>query len=185
MTELQPIKGRLLIAEPSILNDRSFNRSVILLTEHNKSGSVGFIMNKPTDYLLNDLVPEIECNFEVFYGGPVSTENLYFIHSIPHLIPNSIKITSDIYWGGNFESVTELLKNKQITSGDIRFFLGYSGWSANQLSQELADDNSWQVIENKYSNILTTQSSMWKNKLMEFGGEYQIWANAPKNPSLN
>ncbi len=185
MTDLQPIKGRLLIAEPSILNDRLFNRSVILLTEHNKSGSVGFIMNKPTEYILSDLVPEITCNFKVYNGGPVSKENLYFIHNIPHLIPNSIKITSGIYWGGNFEHVTELLTNKKITSSDIRFFLGYSGWEANQLSEELSADNSWQVIENKYSNILTTSTMMWKNKLMEFGGEYQIWANAPKNPSLN
>ena len=46
MLELKPLKGRLLIAEPSILNDRSFNRSVVLLTEHNDSGSIGFIMNK-------------------------------------------------------------------------------------------------------------------------------------------
>ena len=51
MLDLKPIKGRLLIAEPSILNDRSFNRSVVLLTEHNsESGSIGFIMNKPMKY---------------------------------------------------------------------------------------------------------------------------------------
>ena len=75
--------------------------------------------------------------------------------------------------------------DKKIKSSDIRFFLGYSGWEANQLSEELSDDSSWLVAENRYSNILTTNSSIWKNKLMEFGGEYQIWANAPKNPSLN
>ncbi len=185
MTELHPIKGRLLIAEPSILNDRSFNRSVILLTEHNKTGSVGFIMNKPMKYSVNDLVPEINCDFTIYNGGPVSQENLYFIHNIPHLIPNSIKIASGIYWGGDFESVSDLLINKKITQSDIRFFLGYSGWEANQLSKELADDSSWFVTENGYSNILTTNSSIWKNKLMEFGGKYKLWANAPKNPSLN
>ena len=75
--------------------------------------------------------------------------------------------------------------DKKITQSDIRFFLGYSGWEANQLSNELANDSSWLVTENEYSNILTTSSSIWKNKLMEFGGKYKIWANAPKNPSLN
>ncbi len=184
MTDLKPTKGRLLVAEPSILNDRSFNRSVVLLTEHNKTGSVGFIMNKPMKYKMSDLVPEIDCSFTVYNGGPVSQENLYFIHSIPHLIPDSVKIAQDIYWGGNFDSVSDLLINKEITSKDIRFFLGYSGWEANQLAEELIED-SWKVMENSYSNILSTSSSIWKNKLIELGGEYQIWANAPKNPSLN
>lgn len=184
MIALKPSKGRILIAEPSILNDRSFNRSVVLLTEHNKTGSIGFIMNKPLNYILSDLVPEIDCNFPIYNGGPVSKENLYFIHNIPHLIPDSVKIADDIYWGGNFDSVSKLLVEKKLTTEDIRFFLGYSGWEADQLTEELTEE-SWLVSENSYSNILTTNSSMWKNKLMELGGEYQIWANAPKNPALN
>lgn len=184
MTELKPIKGRLLVAEPSILNDQSFNRSVVLLTEHNKSGTIGFIMNKPLKYKMRDLVPEIDCNFTVYNGGPVSQESLYFIHNIPDLIPESVRIAEGIYWGGDFDSVSELLVQKKITGKDIRFFLGYSGWEANQLKEELIED-SWKVMENSYPNILMTNASLWKNKLMELGGEYQIWANAPKNPSLN
>lgn len=184
MLALEPDKGRLLIAEPSILNDRSFNRSVVLLTEHNHSGTVGFILNKPTTYVVKDLVPEINCDFTVYEGGPVSKSNLYFVHNIPHLIPDSVKIADDIYWGGNFDSVAELLMNKEISTSDIRFFLGYAGWEANQLNNELTED-SWLVTENSYANILTTTSAMWRNELMELGGKYQIWANAPKNPSLN
>ena len=141
-------------------------------------------MNKPLKYIISDLVPEVDCDFKVYNGGPVSRENLYFIHNIPHLIPNSVKITDGIYWGGNFDSVSKLLANKEISTNDIRFFLGYSGWEPNQLNEELTED-SWLVSENSYSNILTTNASIWKNKLMELGGSYQIWANAPKNPSLN
>ena len=184
MTELKPTKGRLLVAEPSILNDTSFNRSVVLLTEHNKSGSIGFIMNKPMKYRMSDLVPEIESDLPIYNGGPVSPENLYFIHSIPDQIPESIKITEGIYWGGNFDSVSKLLSKNKISNSQIRFFLGYSGWEVNQLREELVEF-SWKVMENSYKNILSTSTSIWKNKLMELGGEYQIWANAPKNPSLN
>ncbi|GAB1308982.1 YqgE/AlgH family protein [Urechidicola sp. KH5] len=184
MLELKPLKGRLLIAEPSILNDRSFNRSVVLLTEHNDSGSIGFIMNKPTKYTMNDLVPDVDCDFVVYNGGPVSKENLYFIHTAPELIPNSIEIDNGIYWGGNFESVSKLLLNKELTTNDIRFFLGYSGWEPEQLKDELTED-SWKVMENSYTNILSANGSMWRNKLLELGGSYKIWANAPKNPSLN
>ena len=54
MPYLKPLKGRLLIAEPSILNDNSFNRAIILITEHTKSSSVGFILNRPLEYTLQD-----------------------------------------------------------------------------------------------------------------------------------
>lgn len=185
MIEQNPSKGKLLVAEPSILNDKSFNRSVIYLTEHNNEGCIGFIINKPSEFMLSDLIPEIDCDFKIYNGGPVEKENLYFIHKLPNLIPNSIKIDDEIYWGGDFEILTNLLNSKKIKPTDIRFFLGYSGWSLAQLNEELKEA-SWAVVENNYPNVLQLNSNdIWKNELMKFGGEYQIWANAPKNPALN
>ena len=101
-------KGHLLIAEPSIIGDRSFNRSVILLAEHNEEGSVGFIINKPLKYTINDLIPEIKATFKIYNGGPVEQDNLYFIHNVPELIPNSVEISNGIYWGGEYETTKEV-----------------------------------------------------------------------------
>ena len=85
----------------------------------------------------------------------------------------------------NFIVLTKLLHNKNIKATDIRFFLGYSGWSINQLNEELKE-STWVIVKNKYPNLLNIKSDdIWKNQLMAFGGEYQIWANAPKNPALN
>lgn len=180
-----PSKGKLLVAEPSILTDKEFNRSVIYITENSEEGCIGFILNKPTQYIVKDLIPEIDCKFVVFNGGPVNQENLYFIHRLPNLIPNSIKIDKDIYWGGNFDVLTKLLNSKMLNTSDIRFFLGYSGWSQSQLLEELKD-STWIVAPNRYPNLFQLNSvDLWKNQLMAIGGEYQIWANAPKNPSLN
>jgi len=185
MLKIHPSRGKLLIAEPSILNDKSFNRSVIYLTEHTDEGSIGFILNKPTEFILGDLIPEINCDFIIYNGGPVEQENLYFIHKLPELIPGSIHIANNIYWGGNFDFLTTLLKNNSIKATDIRFFLGYSGWSEAQLNIEL-NERSWIVIENNFSNLFTINSDeFWKNQLLEIGGEYQIWANAPEDPALN
>ncbi|WP_152287747.1 YqgE/AlgH family protein [Flavicella marina] len=185
MMSLAPHKGRLLVAEPSILNDSSFNRSVILLTEHTPENSIGFILNKPLSYTLNDLIPEIDCDFTIYQGGPVEQDNLYFIHQIPEHIPNSIEVGNGIFWGGNFESLTDLLNDNKIDSSSIRFFLGYSGWSQNQLAEELGS-NSWFCIENSYANILKEENnSFWKNHLLELGGKYKLWANAPSDPKLN
>ena len=81
MISMLPKKGCLLVAEPTILNDISFNRSVILLTEHTKDGSVGFILNKPLSYSINDLISEIDASFIVYNGGPMEQDNLYFLHN--------------------------------------------------------------------------------------------------------
>lgn len=179
-------KGQLLIAEPSTLGDVSFNRSVILLADHNADGSVGFIINKPLKYTINDLVPEIDAKFKIYNGGPVEQDNLYFIHNIPHLIPNSIEISNGIYWGGDFESTRDLINEGKIQKNNIRFFLGYSGWEPNQLEREL-NTNSWIITENVYQNKILGKSTtyFWKEKILELGGEYLIWCNAPENPDLN
>jgi len=178
-------KGNLLIAEPSILTDKSFNRSIILLTEHNDEGSIGFILNKPSEYVVNDLVIDIACNFRVYTGGPVELENLYFIHTLPELIPDSVEISKGIYWGGNYEAVKSYLNQGMIKNDEIRFFLGYSGWSIEQLELEIKE-KTWTLIENTYKNVFKINTAEgWKEKLLEMGGQYRIWANSPEDPNLN
>lgn len=186
MVYLKPKKGKLLIAEPSLTGDVSFNRSVVLLAEHNEEGSVGFILNKPLEYQITDLVTEISIPFQVYNGGPVEQDNLYFIHKVPHLIDNSVEISDGIYWGGDFEKTVELINEKIISEDDIRFFLGYSGWSSLQLDEELSS-KSWIVVKNEYESQIIKKSSnaFWKEKMIELGGDYVIWSNAPENPSLN
>lgn len=186
MVGLKPKKGKLLIAEPTLTGDLSFSRSVVLLAEHNAEGSVGFILNKPLEYDITDLVPEINVPFQIYNGGPVEQDNLYFIHKIPLLIEDSIEIADGIYWGGNFEKIIALINKKSISRSDIRFFLGYSGWDALQLDQELTS-NSWIIAKNIYESGIIEKSTtaFWKEKMMELGGNYLLWSNAPENPSLN
>lgn len=185
MTHLKPLKGRLLIAEPSILNDSSFNRAIILITEHTDKSSVGFILNRPLEYTLQDLLPEIACDFKIYQGGPVEQDNLYFVHKVPNLIPESIEVDRGIFWGGNFESLKNLLNTGGLEKSDIRFFLGYSGWEKDQLTNELKS-NSWFISENDIKNILSKdEESLWRNKILQKGGDYKLWANAPSDINLN
>ena len=186
MVHLKPKKGKLLIAEPTLTGDVSFNRSVVLLAEHNEEGSVGFILNKPLEYDISDLVTEIKIRFPVYNGGPVEQDNLYFIHKVPHLISKSIEISDGIYWGGDFDKTIDLINKEVISEEDIRFFLGYSGWSSLQLDQELSS-KSWIVVKNDYESAIIHKSSdaFWKEKMVELGGNYLLWSNSPENPSLN
>ena len=185
MIALKPTKGHLLVAEPSIFGDLSFNRSVVLLADHSPSGSVGFILNKLLDFELKDLIPELKGNFKVYNGGPVEQDNLYFIHKVPDLIPDSIEIANGIYWGGNFEAVIQLISDNQLNENQIKFFLGYSGWDAEQLDNELSS-NSWIVTVNEdETEIIKPHNSFWKDKMVQLGGEYLLWSNSPENPNYN
>lgn len=186
MTTKKPTKGKLLIAEPSIIGDVSFNRSVVLLANHTEEGSVGFILNKPSSYTLEELIPEVTSEMLVYNGGPVEQDNLYFIHRVPDLIPNSIEISSGIYWGGDFNTVVELLHYELISENEIRFFLGYSGWDSMQLDEEL-NSHSWIVTENIYKKDIITKAlpDFWRKNMIELGGDYVLWSNAPENPAYN
>lgn len=186
MISLKPSKGLLLVAEPSIIGDVSFNRSVVLLAEHNENGSVGFILNKPLEYCLNDFLPEVKSDLRVYNGGPVEQDNLYFIHKVPDLIPDSIEISNGIYWGGDFKTILGMLENDMLEEGQIQFFLGYSGWTSEQLDGEL-EEHSWVVTSNEAENSIigNCSESFWKQKMIQFGGDYLIWSNAPENPNYN
>lgn len=181
-----PKKGNLLIAEPSIIGDLSFNRAVILLADHNPLGSVGFILNKPLDFNLKDLIKGTDSDIRVYNGGPVEQDNLYFIHTSPDLIPDSIEIADGIYWGGNFEVVLGLINQGTLSSENIKFFLGYSGWDENQLDHELKS-KAWLVAQNTFNNAIISMKggSFWRDRMIELGGDYSIWSNAPENPSYN
>lgn len=183
--DLAPEKGRILIAEP-FLSDMYFKRSIVLITEHNHQGSVGFVLNKPVNIDISELIgdfPSFDCPFSI--GGPVGTNTLHFIHTLGHLIPNSIHVYDNVWWGGDFEVLKDLIKNEVISSSQVRFFLGYSGWTANQLEEELIQ-NSWLVTEMD-SNVLMrhNMNEIWKDMLLALGSKYKMWINSPENPSLN
>jgi len=179
-------KGKLLIADPSILSDMFFNRSTVLLVEHNVDGTIGFILNKPLQFKLNELIPEIEIEFNIFNGGPVEQDNLYFIHNVPNLIANSILVTDEIYWCGDFEIIKRLINNKEIDESNIQFYLGYTGWASGQLLEEIKS-KFWVLDKNeiRYDVLNKNYLNLWKDKIQELGGEYLIWSNAPENPLFN
>ena len=179
-----PEKGQFLIAELALTGDFSFGRSVIYLTEHNLEGSVGFILNKKIDLQLSELLPDINQDFPLYKGGPVDQDNLYYIHKIPEVIPDSIAISDGIFWGGDFDTLYEKLRKGEISSDKIKFFLGYSGWMPHQLEDEI-DQKSWIIKDSKSNIFQKREESIWKEEIKKLGGEYLIWANSPENPNYN
>ena len=178
--------GKLLVAEPSVFGDQNFHRSIVIIVEKKDSGYLGFILNKPLSFEINDVLPEIKLSFPLYNGGPVEQDNLFFIHNAGHLIPKSNKIDDKLFWGGEFDKIVALVNEEVLGQNDIRFFLGYSGWSSEQLKQEIGA-KSWIVVKNSLaSKILSHQpEGLWKDQMMALGGQYVIWSNTPENPYHN
>ncbi|TDM00159.1 MAG: transcriptional regulator [Flavobacteriaceae bacterium] len=180
-------KGSLLVANP-MDNDDYFNRSVVLLTQdHQKLGFLGFIINKPTVFVLNDFFPNLNLSFDVpiFNGGPVDQKTLFFIHSRPDLIQNSREIDPNHYWGGDLSSVFSCLKNERLSPLEIRFFIGYTGWEKCQLENEI-EEKSWNIIPNSKQSIFELSiANLWKDCMRQIGGEKLLWLNTPQKLSLN
>lgn len=182
---LEPAKGRLLVSIP-FLNDQFFSRSVVLLTEHNDQGSVGFILNKPLDTYISEMISDFpEFNAILYVGGPVDSSSLFYIHTLGDEIPDSLHIIDGLYWGGDFDYIKEMVRNKKIKPEDIKFFVGYSGWGSQQLEREIKE-KSWVVQHCPYKLVMQHSSDhYWKYFIKKTDREYAIWADFPVNPSLN
>jgi putative transcriptional regulator len=183
--KLEPKKGRLLISEP-FLPDPNFERTIVLLCEHNDDGSFGFVLNRPSEAVVSDVLQEVEgFTGPVFVGGPVQQDTVHFIHRYPAL-DDAVEVADGIFWGGNFERLIFLIQTKQVEHRDVKFFAGYSGWSAGQLSEELETD-SWIVNDQVTEELIfqTEPDSMWKKVLKNMGGRFSVFSNYPEDPRMN
>ncbi|HQV01558.1 MAG: YqgE/AlgH family protein [Bacteroidia bacterium] len=181
----KPQTGNILIAEP-FLHDKSFKRSVIWLTNHDENGSRGFILNKQTNIKLNKLIDDFPMfDIPVFYGGPVETDSLFFIHTAGKLIEGAEHFLPGYYVGGNFDTLKFLIDTKQLKTYQVKFFIGYSGWVANQLESEM-NELTWMVTDFKNElGINADNETLWSNYVKGMGKDYTLVANSPEYPSLN
>lgn len=182
--QLKP--GSILISEP-FLNDNLFSRSVIYLCNHDKEGSFGFILNKYVENDLSEIIDDFPfTETRISVGGPVDTSNLFYIHSFGDEIPGSVPTEGGLHIGGDFNKVKELLHASPENQKRIRFFVGYSGWSKDQLASEL-NEKSWIVLNSVSSDHIldTSNENIWKDTMKKLGGKFKIMSQFPKNPSDN
>jgi putative transcriptional regulator len=177
--------GKILVSEPFLL-DSYFKRSVILLGEHGEEGTVGFILNKPTDLKLNDALEDFPAfDVPLYFGGPVQTDTIHFLHTVGEKLEGSKRILNGLYWGGDLEELKLMIETNQIDINEIRFFAGYSGWEPNQLEDELKG-NTWLVSAGQKDFAFSTHpEELWGQALRKMGSSYAVLANFPEDPSLN
>jgi putative transcriptional regulator len=180
----KPEKGKVLISAP-MLGD-IFKRSVILLTEHNEEGSVGFILNKPTELKLSEIIEDFpEFDARVYIGGPVQRDSLNFISRKNYFEDDSYEISEGLYWNGNYEKLKILIETGSIDPEDIKFYLGYSGWGPDQLENEMIT-KSW-YVNTPTSKLIFEEddTKLWSTILRSMGNEFTVISTFPDDPSVN
>ena len=186
LSRTAPSAGKLLISEP-FLDDPNFKRSVVFMAEHEAEGTLGFILNQPSNFLLKDLVPDLWlAEYQVFVGGPVEMDTIHFIHRCYDKLNSGEEITNGIYWGGNFETLQILVNNNAIAANEVKFFIGYSGWGENQLTEEI-EANTWIVSGQYHPDIIfsNNEEELWREVIINLGPKYAHVSNFPSDPSLN
>lgn len=180
----QPEAGKLLISEP-FMGDENFERTVILLCEHNTNGSFGLVLNQKTKLTLSDVIDDNYSEQPIFTGGPVQQNTLHFLHSLGNEVLYTSKVADGIYWGGDFEHIKSMLNYKSGETDEVKLFVGYSGWEAGQLQKELGR-NAWYVADADPTLIFETPpKDVWRRVLRKMGGSYKVIANYPIDPRLN
>ncbi|MEL6969862.1 MAG: YqgE/AlgH family protein [Bacteroidota bacterium] len=186
MLESTVESGKILLAEPFML-DPNFKRSAVLLCDHSKDdGSVGFILNKPLQTKIDELIDEFPSfDSEVFFGGPVQMDTVHYLHNVGDLLEESIEVCRGVFWGGDFEKLKFLVAQELIKPHQIRFFVGYSGWSEGQLTDEL-NYGSW-VLANMDANYVfkSEPETLWQSIMENKGSTYSVIAQMPEDLSWN
>ena len=181
-----PSKGDILLSDP-FESDQFFTRSVVLICDHNEEGSFGFVLNNYVSIDLSAIIPEFPIiDSKVSIGGPVDSESVFYIHSFGDEVPGSTKISPSIYFGGDFTKVIQLLQESKENTSKIRFFLGYSGWSPNQLMDEM-NTHSWIVSSKKVVTELfdTKETKLWEKLMKRQGKKFEMMAKFPLDPTNN
>jgi putative transcriptional regulator len=177
---MRPRPGVLLVASPQ-LDDPNFSRSVVFLVDHNKTGSLGFIINRALDMPLKDLWANVPHGLSdlciAAEGGPVDRHKGLLLHGDTSIIGAQI-MAEGVAVGGDLLALTDRWQSGADDMGP-RLFLGHSGWQPGQLDAEI-EQGSWIVRPGRLHLLFGTQpaDSLWR-QLIEGGG------SGMPEPSLN
>ena len=101
------------------------------------------------------------------------------------LVPESVHVIEDLYWGGDFKTIKGMIREGVMKSRQIRFFVGFSSWYEGQLERELSED-SWMVTSIDRDSIMNiSDSKLWEQVLQKEDKQYQMWTQYPENPLMN
>ena len=194
----QPEKGALLLASPMMFlqSQKYFYLSVILLLDHDATGSYGIVLNKPSNFKIGDLNLTVSldefADCLLYVGGDVGDGALQVLHSQPGIL-GSVEVIKGLFAGG-IEGARQLVKKGAAQPKDFNFYTRYAGWGPGQLESEVKA-GVWYVAASSPSFILSTSGEgqstedqglsvtgreAWNRVMSHMGGNYEEMSNKIK-----
>ena len=178
------LRGSLLIAAPT-LTDANFLRTVVLITEHTDEGAMGLVLNRPSETLVDEAVPELaEPAGEeavIYTGGPVQPEALLVLAEFRDREAAAAIVIADVGLVAADAETGDLAE----TTRRARVFAGYAGWGPGQLEGEVQED-AWIVEPPTPAELFAADpDALWSDVLSRKGGRFALLARMPLDPSLN
>jgi putative transcriptional regulator len=184
------LAGRLLVATPE-LGEGPFERSVVLLLDHDENGALGVVINRPTEVDVSEVLPSWQplasAPGVLFQGGPVALDSALGLALVPSGADDE---EEPLGWRRvvgrlglvDLDTPPELLA-AELT--DLRIFAGYAGWAGGQLEEEVAEE-AWVDAEAVPDDVFTDDhAGLWSRVLERKGGTWRLIARMPEDPSVN
>ena len=179
------LKGRLLVANPA-MGDENFERTVILVLEHNDDGALGLVLNRPSATDLGDPLPGWDrmatAPSVVFVGGPVSQESAICLARVQD--EEAEGWTALVGGLGALDLTRDPDEAARFVEA-LRVFAGYAGWTGGQLEDEI-EAGGWFVVDADPADAMTTDpQTLWRDVLRRQRGPLRLFADYPPDPATN
>ena len=181
---MESLTGHFLIASPAI-HDPNFRRTVVFVTAHNEEGAIGLILNRRSEATVGEAVPQLGSvtsrEEPIFVGGPVNPEGVAVLAEFDDPDEAGIVVLEDV----GFVALDDALDEGPPQVHRARVFAGVAGWGPEQLEDELERDD-WIIEPADADDIFTDDpEALWSDVLRRKGGQYELVARMPFDPSLN
>jgi len=180
---MKSVKGQFLVASPQ-LGDSNFNQTVVLMIQHDKKGALGVVLNRPMEVTVQQACEQVlgsgcEAGGVLHHGGPCEAM-LMVVHTNQSV--GEIEVLPGLYFTTAKDRVEQLLESN---TGDMKFFVGYSGWEAGQLEEEF-ETGSWLTIPATTGRVFGPSESLWLKLNTEANLSKWVDPNwIPEDPSVN
>ena len=179
---MENLLGSLLIANGTLM-DPNFRRTVVVITEHNESGAMGVVLNRPANVSVEEAAPALSSlvpsGFPIFVGGPVQPDAAIVLAEFASFTLESKIVIGSIGMLADFDEYrTDGVRR-------ARIFAGYAGWGPGQLEAE-TEEGAWIIEDALPGDIFTDEPErLWSKVLQRKGGEYKLLSLMPLDPSMN